>query len=124
MNCLSPYGLNVTYLCLRLAALWGRPPGLRGSPWTRCFCRRINLCEGEQAGQGAGRGRGRPPHRLSERLLPRSIERGPRRGKIGIEPYRLFQLLDGFPLLSEIEEREREIEARLGIVGLEIDGRP
>ena len=54
---------------------WGRPPGLRGSPWTRCF---LGKSAG-QAGQGAGWAqralRGRPPHDLCQCPTPGALPR-------------------------------------------------
>jgi hypothetical protein len=45
------------------APLWGRPPGLRGSPWTRIRALHPASANGEQAGQGAGRRLGGLPHK-------------------------------------------------------------
>src|SRR5260370_18966165 len=44
-----------------LQKLWGGPPGLRGSPWTRSWQRNQSHPNGK-AGQGAVRGPGGPPH--------------------------------------------------------------
>jgi hypothetical protein len=42
--------------------LWGRPPGLRGSPWTRIRAPHFSSANREQAGQWAGRTPGGLPH--------------------------------------------------------------
>src|SRR5580700_10701892 len=42
-------------------ALWGWPPGPRGTPSSRTSLDLSAGC-GEEADQGVGRGRGRPPH--------------------------------------------------------------
>jgi hypothetical protein len=43
---------------------WGRPPGLRGSPRTRLFVRRIRFRPPAKNPRGAACGRGRPPRNL------------------------------------------------------------
>jgi len=48
---------------MTVAALWGRPPGLRGSPWTRIRASNSPSANDQQAGQGAGRRPGGLPHK-------------------------------------------------------------
>src|SRR5713226_10096775 len=49
-----------------LQKLWGRPPGLRGSPWTRSSQRDQSHLNGK-AGQGAVRGPGDRPTIFADR---------------------------------------------------------
>src|SRR5665811_911566 len=54
-----------------LRKLWGRPPGLRGTPSSRIWNKwgqRLAGCE--QADGGVGRGPGGPPHDLCRRPAP------------------------------------------------------
>jgi hypothetical protein len=41
---------------------WGRPPGLRGSPWTRCSITQSASFKIQRADVGVGCGPGGPPH--------------------------------------------------------------
>src|SRR5216684_3007554 len=50
----------------RMQKLWGRPPGLRGSPWTRSSQRDQSHLDGK-AGQGAVRGPGVRPTIFADR---------------------------------------------------------
>src|ERR1035437_396591 len=58
-------------LSAMLRKLWGRPPGLRGTPSSRIWNKwgqRLAGCE--QADGGVGRGPGGPPHDLCRRPAP------------------------------------------------------
>src|SRR6266513_5172461 len=55
-----------------LQKLWGGPPRLRGSPWTRSSQRDQSHPNGK-AGQGAVRGPGGPPHNFCRLFADRPV---------------------------------------------------